>query len=159
MPATASELPHFVSSAQLPGGLKEDYLKRICKNNLLMGLFTDSYYNWLTGSYSGFSEQYWNQFSTDAQNLIRNNHSGSKWLKKNIKRFPSSARKSVQTYIDSNNAQVVNIQAILSSKNNEDLASFEFNNWSRGQSLTANASGKIRKALRLPPRGSDDGCP
>jgi len=146
-------------SFKLTNGLKEDYLKRICKNNLLTGLFVDSYFNWLTSSYSGYSDQYWNQFSLDAQNLIRQSQAQSKWMKKNQSKFPSSARKAVATYISSNDAQTSNIQAMLNSRSNGDLVSFEYNNWSRGQSFTANASGKIRKALRLPPRGSSDGCP
>jgi hypothetical protein len=148
-----------VSEVKISAGLKDDYLNRICENNLLMDLFDDSYSNYVSSTYSGsFVNESKNRFIEDAIAMQKHNKSMNKWLKKNKSKFKKSTQKHVQTFIDGSVSENNIISAMLNA-NSIDTLNYEYENFVRNSYIVANASGKIRKSLKLPTREGNGGCP
>jgi hypothetical protein len=148
-----------VSEVKISAGLKDDYLNRICKNNLLSDIFYNSYSSYVSSTYSGsFVNESKNRFIQDGNAVQKHNNSLIKWLKKNKLKFKKSTRKHVQTYIDGAVSENNIISAMLNA-NSIDALNFEWDNYIRNSYSMGDASGKIRKSLKLPTREGNAGCP
>lgn len=148
-----------VSEVKISAGLKDDYLNKICKSNLLNELFYESYNNYIQSTWTGtYVSEKWNRFYQDGISLQNNNKSINKWLKKNKSKFNKSVRKSVDNLIKSNNDENAILVAMFNSKS-VDGVQYEYDNFYRNGIIIGDASGKIRKSLKLPTREGNAGCP
>ena len=148
-----------VSEAKFSSGLKDDYLNKICKTNLLGELFYESYNSYIQSTWTGsYVTEKWSRFYQDGLSLQNHNKSTIKWLKKNKPKFNKSVRKSVDQMSESLNYENAIVVAMFNSKT-VDGVQYEYDNYYRNAIIIGDASGKIRKSLKLPAREGNAGCP
>ena len=149
--------PKVTSKVKVSYNVKDGYLNRACRVNLLSDVFYTSFINWQNSVISGsFVDQSRNRFVTDAKALQKQHKKTIRYLKKNKSKFPKSARKSIDRVVTGQQAEIAIIDNILNASNWEG-EDFEWENFLRNRTFSASSSGQIRKSLKLPRKGL--GCP
>jgi hypothetical protein len=149
---------HSFSVFTLSPGLKNGYLNRACRSNLLTELMYGSYDKYIFGTESDFSDQYWERLNDDGTNVVSHNNRWIRWLNKKLSTFPPKARKATKNLAKALKAENGYVADLLNSSTIEEVQ-YNWGIYDRNKLSAGTYSGKIRKALGLPTRQGDGGCP